>query len=217
MRNLKVKDLGLAGYQHALDMQKRTVERVRAGESGDTLILSEHPAVITIGSGGSEGNILEDSGKPLEEKIEVIKACRGGDVTVHSPGQVISYPIFDLRRHGKDLRLFIRNLEEVLGMVVSEYGLEAEDNLEYTGLWIGGRKIGFIGIAVTHWITYHGASLNINNNLEYFLKIVPCGIKGVCVTSLKDLLNKDIDIDSVKKRICEKFCEVFGFGGWTRE
>ncbi len=177
----------------------------------DCLILVEHPNIFTIGRSGSRKNILVDEDFFKKEGIEVVETDRGGDITFHGIGQLVAYPLFDLRNHTKDIRFFIEKLEHLLTLVISEYGIKACGNKRHTGVWVDGEKIGFIGIGISNWITYHGISLNVNVDLKYFSMIRPCGIDDLSVTSLKNLLNKYIALSSLKKIISEKFCEVFGF------
>ncbi len=211
MDSFTVIDAGVMAYGGALVLQKEILARKKRGAKGDYLILVEHPNIFTIGRSGTEENIL--TGKDSLEKghIEVLRVDRGGDITFHGPGQAVFYPIFDLRNHVKDVRRFIRNLEEVIARVVRGYGLRARRDDKYTGVWTDNGKIGFIGIGVSRWITYHGASLNANVDLKYFSMIRPCGISGVSVASLADILGARVDMNILKESVVKKFCEVFGF------
>ncbi len=211
MKQLAVIDAGIMHYGDTWRLQKGIVARKRSGDRRDYLILVEHPNIFTIGRRGSEDNILADKDRLKEESLEVLHVDRGGDITFHGPGQIVAYPLFDLRNHVRDVRLFIRNLENVISLVIKDYGVEAESGKGHTGVWVAGAKLGFIGISITGWITYHGMSLNVNTNLEYFAMIRPCGIEGITATSLAKILGRHIDTDFLKKSIVAKFCEVFRF------
>lgn len=211
MKTLKIIDVGTLAYEDTYFLQKRLAREIKLKERDDHIMLAEHPAVFTVGRSGSGKNILIDPGIIRDKGIRVIDVDRGGDVTFHGKGQLVAYPVFDLNKHAKDVRLFIRNLERVLELTVSLYGIAADTEIEHTGLWAGGRKIAFIGIAVTNWVTYHGISINANVDLEYFSMIRPCGIDGLKVTSLREILNRPVDIEALKESLLKKFCEVFGF------
>ncbi|MDP3788885.1 MAG: lipoyl(octanoyl) transferase LipB, partial [Candidatus Omnitrophota bacterium] len=184
----------------------------KSGEGCDYLVLVEHPNVFTIGRKGSEDHILADRYFIKNEGLKILHTDRGGDITFHGIGQVVAYPIFDLRNHTKDVRVFIRQLERVITMTLKGYGIDTDGNSSHTGIWAEGSKIGFIGIGFSNWITYHGLSLNANVDLRYFSMIRPCGIEGVTVTSIKKILKRPVEIDSLKQLVIEKFCEVFNFG-----
>lgn len=201
---------GLVEYTAAYEMQKKVLEQIKAGtQSHDALMLLEHPAVFTIGSGGSRDNILVSDEILEREGIAVHKTNRGGDITYHGPGQIVGYPILDLRRHKKDIHWYIRHLEEVLIRVIAEYGIEAGRINEFTGVWVGNEKIAAIGIGVSHWITFHGFAFNINPKMEHFGYIIPCGIVGKGVTSLSRLLGREIDFAEVEEKIVRQFTAIF--------
>ena len=211
MKSLNLIDLGISSYEDTYLIQKKILAKKKICNYSDCLILVEHPNVFTIGRSGSRKNILVDEDFLKKEGIEVVETDRGGDITFHGIGQLVAYPLFDLRNHIKDIRFFIEKLEYLLMLVVSEYGVKACGNKRHTGVWVGDEKIGFIGIGISNWITYHGISLNANVDLKYFSMIRPCGINDLSVTSLKILLNKYISLSSLKKIISEKFCEIFDF------
>lgn len=211
MKPLKVIDLGIAPYGKTYSLQKAILSAKKRGDLCDCLILVEHPNIFTIGRKDSQDNVLIDSALLKNEALDVIYADRGGDVTFHGIGQLVAYPIFDLRNHIKDVRAFISRLEKVVSLTLKLYGIESDKSCEYTGVWVNGEKIGFIGIGLSNWITYHGISLNANVDLRYFSMIKPCGIDGVTVTSLEKILNRQIDIGLLKQAMVENFCEVFGF------
>jgi lipoate-protein ligase B len=211
MNNLKIIDLGFTPYRESYLFQRRILNDLIRGESEDVLLLAEHPVVITMGRRGTRKHIYADRELLKKEKIGVLEVDRGGDVTIHCPGQLVTYPLFDLNRHKKDIRLFINKLETALSETLLKYGLVADKGIDLTGVWVEGKKIGFIGIGVSHWITYHGASLNINNDLEYFSIIKPCGIDGLAVSNLKNMLNREVPMNDLKEVMAEKYCEVFDF------
>ncbi len=211
MKTIEIIDLGVLSYKDAYISQRDILEEKKRAASEDRLLIAEHPAVFTIGRTGSRKNLYA-SGQTLKKRgIEVIDVDRGGDITFHGPGQIVAYPILDLRRHAKDIRLYIKNLERVLELIISEYGLKADGGKKYTGLWTGGEKIGFIGIGVSNWVTFHGFSINANVDLSYFSMIKPCGIDDLRVNSLQGILKKEIEIGPLKNILIQKCCEVFGF------
>mgnify|MGYP001616573677 CR=1 FL=1 len=212
IKKINVIDLGISPYSETYCRQKAILAEKKSGMDCDYLVIVEHPGVFTIGRKGSENNILADRSFMKNEGLEILHTDRGGDITFHGIGQVVAYPILDLRNHTKDIRLFIRQLERVITMTLEGYGIGADKNKDYTGVWAEGSKIGFIGIGLSNWITYHGLSLNANVDLRYFSMIRPCGIEDVTVTSMKKILNRPVEINSLKQLIIEKFCEVFNFG-----
>lgn len=209
MMLLNVIDLGITSYNETYFLQKELLSRKRQGDTGEYLILVEHPNVLTMGRKGSKNNILIDDRSLENEGLDIIYVDRGGDITFHGIGQIVAYPIFDLRRHIKDVRLFIKQLERVISLTIKAYGIDADKDSGPTGVWAKGEKLGFIGIGLSNWITYHGISLNANVDLRYFSMIRPCGIEGVTVTSMEKLMRRHVDIDSVKRLMVENFCEVF--------
>jgi len=211
MKSLKIVDLGVLSYRDTYLLQRRLLEEKKRARKEDYLLLVEHPDVFTVGRTGSKENLLVGESLLKEKGVEVIDISRGGDITFHGRGQLVAYPIFDLRNHTKDIRLFIRNLERILELTIAAYGLKADSEKKYTGLWVRGEKIGFIGVGISSWITFHGLSLNVNADLECFSMIKPCGIDDLIVNDLRGILNRDIDFDFLKKTLIAKFYEVFGF------
>ena len=193
--NLVVQDLGVRGYAEVLELQRSLCRQRIAGEvSEDTLLLVEHPPVVTLGRGTKAGS-LPLSRTQLERRgVEVFEVERGGDVTFHGLGQLVGYPIIDLRRHREDLHWYLRQLEAGLIDALGTLGIDAEVNPGLTGVWTKGRKIASIGIHVKQWVTFHGFALNVNTDLSYFDLIVPCGIKDVTMTSVaRELVDSDPD------------------------
>ncbi|HVE70575.1 MAG TPA: lipoyl(octanoyl) transferase LipB [Thermoanaerobaculia bacterium] len=184
-RELWVIDLGRRAYEEALDLQRDLARARIAGEvTQDVLMLVEHPPVVTLGRLAKEGNLLVSRSALTARGIRVYEVERGGDVTFHGPGQLVGYPIVDLRRHKQDLHWYLRQLEEALIRAVAVYGIHGERNPSYTGVWTGGRKLASIGVHAREWVTWHGFALNVTTDLSYFDLIVPCGIQAVTVTSM---------------------------------
>jgi len=195
-------DLGLSDYKEAYSIQREVADKVARGVSENTLIITEHNSVITIGRTGSAEHVFKTEG------IEVLNIDRGGDVTYHCPGQLVAYPIFRLENEARDIHNFLRFLEEVGADFLSKYGVCAETMPGLRGVWVNGAKIGSIGIGVKKWVTYHGMAININADLEGFSFIKPCGIEGIKITSLEVLLKKRLDIEDAKHRLRKSFEEV---------
>jgi lipoyl(octanoyl) transferase len=182
---LLVHDLGRRGYAEVLELQRDLCRQRMAGEiSEDILLLVEHSPVITLGRGTRQGSLPLSQAELQERGVEVFEVERGGDVTFHGPGQLVGYPILDLRGHREDLHWYLRQLEAALIGALEKLGIEAGVNPGLTGVWTGGRKIASIGIHVKQWVTFHGFALNVHTDLSYFDLIVPCGIKDVIMTSV---------------------------------
>ncbi len=209
-RACKIIDLGLRPYAEAYAFQKKLVESKFEGADTDTLILVEHPPVITLGRRGRRENICA-SPRALESAgLEVIEADRGGDVTYHGPGQIVGYPIVDLRRHKEDVHWMLRRLEAVIVAALEGWGILAGTRQGLTGVWVGNAKIAAIGIGITRWISFHGFAINVAPDMTHFELIIPCGLKGRSVTCMRDLLGEEPDMSEVKREVAERFCEVFG-------
>jgi lipoyl(octanoyl) transferase len=181
---LAVLDLGLVPYGVALEHQRALAAERIAGRIPDTLVLLEHPPVVTLGRGTREASLPLDAAALRRRGIEVFEIERGGDVTYHGPGQLVGYPIFHLEQHKPDLHWFLRQLESVLIEALASLGVAAARNPGYTGVWTRGRKIASLGIHVRQWVTWHGFALNVTTDLSPFDLIVPCGIPGVVMTSV---------------------------------
>jgi lipoyl(octanoyl) transferase len=208
---LEVQDLGLIPYAEALALQSDLVERRRAGEIPDQLLLLQHPHIITLGTASSRSHVLADEARRRELGIDLIDVGRGGDVTYHGPGQLVGYPILDLKPDRKDVHRYLRDLEAVLVRALDRIGIQGELVPERTGVWVDGRKIGAIGVRVSSgWITSHGFALNVSNDLSYFETIVPCGIRDVSVTSVSQELGRSVGVADLVSLVSEVFSEVFG-------
>jgi len=206
-----VRRLGLVPYGEALDLQKALVEQRRAGRIPDLLLLLQHPPVITLGvRGDSRSHVTASDGQLAMHGIEVHEAGRGGDVTYHGPGQIVGYPILDLRPERCDVHRYVRDLEEVMIRVCADYGIAAHRVDGLSGAWVETEKIGAVGVRISRWITSHGFAFNVNTRLEDFQLIVPCGIADRGVTSLRKLLDEELSIEEVEDRFIHRFAEVFG-------
>jgi len=215
MRKLTCLDLGRAAYLPTLELQQRLVRRVWEADGREAfLVLVEHdPPVITFGVRKRPEHVLASPARLDEEGVEVHETRRGGDVTYHGPGQLVGYPIMRVDRDGRGLRGYLRDLEEVLILVLRRFGVVGRRIAGLTGVWVGDEKIGAIGVAVRRWVTYHGFALNVAADLSHFGLIVPCGIRDKPVTSLEQLLNRSISVDEVKQPVVDSMVDVFGFDG----
>ncbi|HET9438658.1 MAG TPA: lipoyl(octanoyl) transferase LipB [Longimicrobiales bacterium] len=211
MRSIEVRRLGLLPYADALSMQDDLVRRRRAGEIPDQLLLLEHPHVITLGTSSSTNHILVDDAERALLGIELFETGRGGDVTYHGPGQLVGYPILDLKPDRCDLHRYVRDIEEALIRALAQFGLVCGRKEGLTGVWLDDEKLAAIGVRVSSgWITSHGFALNVNTNLQFFDSIIPCGIRDHGVTSMEIALGKSIDLESVGSAVAEQFSVIFG-------
>ena len=211
MRELEIRRLGLVPYAEALAMQRALVEERRAERVPDLLLLLQHPPVITLGVKGDGGrsNIVATGEQLAALGIEVSETGRGGDVTYHGPGQVVAYPILDLKPDRCDVHRYVRDLEEVMIRTCADYGSTAGRIKGLTGTWIGAEKIGAVGVRISRWITSHGFAFNVSTDLDPFKLIVPCGISDRGVTSLERAARSNIAFAEVEDALARHFCEVF--------
>jgi lipoyl(octanoyl) transferase len=207
MRKCEVRDLGRIRYAEAFALQRTLVERRKAGELPDQLLIVEHPHVITMGRNGRRENMLVDSEFLDRAGVEFSEANRGGDVTYHGPGQIVGYPIFDLREWKRDVVAYVRALEQVIIEAVGEFGVKAARLEGCTGVWVDGAKVAAIGVHISRWVTSHGFALNVSTDLDYFRLIVPCGLTRP-VTSLEALGCRASHVD-VKAALARGFSRVF--------
>lgn len=205
-RDCRVVYLGQCDYQEAYQLQKQFLCRRIGGRIPDTLILLQHPPVITVGRKGARRNILVDNEVLHREGIPVYNTDRGGDITYHGPGQIVGYPILDLNQHGRDVHKVIYMFEDVIIGLLAGYGIEGTRTPDYPGVWVGSEKICAIGIAVSNWVTYHGFALNVNTNLTHFSYITPCGISDRGVSSMARLLGGPVD----EVKVAEDLVKIFG-------
>ena len=203
-------DLGRLSYLPAWDRQGEIQAGVIAGDRQDTLIFVEHPPVLTLGANFHDENLRLPREEYGDLGIEVVTTDRGGDVTFHGPNQLVIYPIFDLRQHGKDLHQWLRNLEEAIILVCADFSVTGKRSSVNTGVWVDDKKVAAIGIKVSKWVSIHGIALNCNNDLSPFDTIVPCGIHNYGVTSLSLESNREITIEDAKPKVISAFETVFG-------
>jgi lipoyl(octanoyl) transferase len=209
VRRLEVRRLGRVSYVEALELQQTLVEARRAGDVDDLLLLLEHPHVLTVGARGGRSHILATDEALERRGIEVHETGRGGDITYHGPGQIVGYPIVDLRPDRCDVHRYVRDLEEVLIRTAADYGVAARRIEGLTGIWVDQAKLAAIGVRIARWITSHGFAFNVETDLSYFELIVPCGIADRGVTSLGRLLGRPVDGDEVQGRLAFHFATVF--------
>jgi lipoate-protein ligase B len=198
-------------YREALALQRALVADRQAGRIDDVLLLLEHPHVLTLGVRGDGGrsHVVASVDTLRASGVEVHEAGRGGDVTYHGPGQLVGYPILDLKPDRTDVHRYVRDLEEVLIRTAADFGVAASRINGLTGVWVGGEKLAAIGVRIARWVTSHGFALNVTTNLDFFRLIVPCGLADRSVTSLERLLNRDVNLQEVEQTLVARFCEVF--------
>jgi lipoyl(octanoyl) transferase len=209
---MDVKRLGLIGYQEALDLQARLVEDRKHGSIPDQLLLLEHPDVITLGvkTRNDRSHVLATPDALAARGVDVFEAGRGGDVTYHGPGQLVGYPIIDLKPDRCDVHRYVRDLEEVLIAAVAEFGIIATREPGLTGIWVGTEKLAAIGVRISRWVTSHGFALNVSTDLSRFDLIVPCGLTDRGVTSMVRQLGHSVPMAEVEAAVIRQFAAVFG-------
>ena len=200
--DISVKDLGICNYNIALSKQEFTREELIKKTGKDTLILLEHNHIYTLGKNANRDNILKND-------CEIIQTDRGGDVTYHGPGQLIGYPIINLKRIGLGVKSYVNHIESLLIAVVHEHNIDAHTKKGKPGVWVDNKKIGSIGIRVSHGVTTHGFSLNVNTDMNYFSNIISCGIDDVLMTSMEKELGTELFIDDIKQSIILHFNRLF--------
>jgi lipoyl(octanoyl) transferase len=210
-RRLVVRRLGRIDYAEGVELQKALVQQRVAGEIDDTLLFVEHPPVITLGvkTRGNFTNIRAGEAALAAQGVTVHESGRGGDVTFHGPGQLVGYPIIDLKPDRQDVHRYVRDLEEVLIRTAADYGIEAGRVKGFSGAWVGDVKLAAIGVRISRWVTSHGFALNVTTDLAGFDLIVPCGIADRGVTSLSALLGRDVAIADVERSVVKHFAAVF--------
>jgi len=206
---LSVVELGQMSYEQAWQLQENLVfTRAKGQWDKDTLLLVEHPHVFTLGRRAESSHLLD----PRDERGDLIPTFdvnRGGDITYHGPGQVVGYPILHLGGVGGDVIVYLRTIEAVLIRVCQHFGLQAERRKAYTGVWVDGKKIASIGVGVQRGYTLHGFALNVNTNLGFFERIVPCGIQGVEMASIESLTGRPVTMEAVKRQVIREMGEAF--------
>jgi len=205
----QVLNLGLEPFGVTLRRQEELVRQRLLGVVPDTLILVEHPPVVTLGRAKSRGNLLFDPPALLAHGVEFFEVTRGGDATFHAPGQLVGYPIFDLRHRGRDVLRFCRGMEAALIATLAEFGIAAEAVPGKAGVWVRGKKIASLGISVRRWVTFHGFALNVSTDLAGFEVIRPCGEDPEIMTSMAEILGGPVAMDEVRRVVAARFAEAF--------
>ena len=205
MKTGNLLDLGLREYNQVLDLQRSLIVQRFNHQIPDTLILVEHSHIFTVGKSVASEIPITVNGVP------VIRIERGGQWTYHGPGQLVGYPILDLDARERNIHHFLWSIEETIILTLNEFGIKAErvEGKGKTGVWVGKRKIASIGAAVRNWVTFHGFALNVNTDMQYFSMIEPCGMPSSTITSMKECLNRGVDLNKVKESISHRFEEVF--------
>jgi lipoate-protein ligase B len=202
-------DLGLMDYEKAWDLQHQLWSRRVEEESPDLLLILEHSHVITLGRRGNRSHLLASPEVLEKMKIPVFHVERGGDVTYHGPGQIVVYPIFNLKEYGYRLIRYVGQLEEVVLSVLNDFGIVGRRDPLNRGVWVGREKIASVGVAIKRWVSLHGFSLNYETNLKYFELINPCGLEGKKMTSMEKILGTEISRKRLVERIGFHFMRTF--------
>ena len=204
-------ELGLMEYREAYELQK-TLHRQRVeGKISDVLLLLEHPPTITVGKSGTLDNVLISREQLTRQGISLFFIDRGGDVTYHGPGQLVGYPIVDLRQRGKDLHRYISDIEEVILRTLRDFSIDGNRDESHPGVWVKEEEVAAIGLSVRRWVSMHGFALNINTDLDHFSFINPCGFSDRKATSMSRILNSDVPMKEVTNSLISHFCEIFDF------
>lgn len=207
---IDVRRLGLVSYADGLELQRALVDDRKAGRIPDTLLLLQHPHVLTVGvKKDGRRHILAAPDQLADRGVEVFETGRGGDVTYHGPGQLVGYPIIDLNPGRRDVHVYVRDLEEVMIRVCADYGLAAGRVKGMSGAWLGDAKIGAVGVRISRWVTSHGFAFNVTTDLDFFNLIVPCGIADKAVTSLAAELGRPVPMAEVEDAFVRHFSAVF--------
>ena len=204
-QKILIQDLGFKKYKSVLSLQKKLQKQRISGNTKDTLILVEHEPVYTLGKNANRHHLLQSRDK----SVEVYNIERGGDVTFHGPGQLVGYPILDLRNYKKSVSWYMRTLEELTIRVLKEFDIKGNRIKGLTGVWVENKKIAAQGVRISRWVTMHGFSINVCPQLSYYDGIIPCGIFNYDVTSMEECLNKKLSIKKIKNSVSEIFLELF--------
>ena len=198
-------DLGLSDYNDTWKLQKKLQSKRILGEIEDHLLLVEHPPVFTLGKNASKQHIINNS-----DDVSIIQTDRGGNITFHGPGQLVGYPILDLNHYKRSITWYMRELEQLVIDVLSEYGIKASRKKGLTGTWVKDKKIAALGVRISKWVTMHGFSLNINPDLNFYKHIIPCGIKEYGVTSMAKIMGNEVpSMDEIKTKMTKRFTKNF--------
>ena len=206
-RKLEIRRLGRIDYETGLDVQKEVVAAIREGTTPDTLLLLEHPHTLTIGRRGTNSSVLLSEDELSRRGVRVFETNRGGKVTYHGLGQLVGYPIINLSPDREDVHRYVRDIEEVLLRAMADFGIEAFRIKGLTGVHTAQGKVAAIGVHIARWITTHGFALNVNTDLSYYDLIIAC--EGEPVTSMQQLLGRQIDLTEVEHRVASRFSDVF--------
>ncbi len=204
-----VRQLGQIEYREAYELQKALLQERLEGQIADTLLLLEHPPTITVGKSGKLDNVLASPAELAGAGVSLIFTDRGGDVTYHGPGQIVGYPILDLRERNRDIHQYVHNLEEVLIRTLADYGIRSGRDHNHAGVWVNDMEIAALGLSVRKWITMHGFALNVNTEMDHFALINPCGFTSKTATSMARLIGHEVPVDGVTGCLLEHFAEVF--------
>lgn len=215
-QTIEIIDLGLKPYAEVWELQKTLQRKLIDGVGRQSLVICEHPNIITLGTKANRENILIDPEQLKKLGIEVVQTERGGDVTCHSPGQIVLYPILDLSLHKRDVNWYMRSLEEVIILTLADYNIIGQRISGKTGVWIETstdvfQKIASIGVRISRWVTMHGLALNVKDSLAIFRHINPCGYKDISMTEMQELSKINLDNSSVMNSLINSFCNVFNF------
>ena len=210
MNRIKIIDLGFLDYKNSWNYQKELQKKVLIGDCSDSIIFVEHDSVYTFGKNSDKSNLLVSK----DSKIKIYETERGGEITYHGPGQIVCYPILNLKNFKQSVTWYMRALEEVIIETLKLFNIKATRKDGLTGVWVKDEKIGAQGVRLTKWVTMHGFALNVNTDLRFFNDIIPCGIKDFGVTSIEKIIGKEQDLSLVKEHILISFAKVFNIKGY---
>ena len=210
MNRIKIIDLGFLDYKNSWNYQKELQKKVLIGDCSDSIIFVEHDSVYTFGKNSDKSNLLVSK----DSKIKIYETERGGEITYHGPGQIVCYPILNLKNFKQSVTWYMRALEEVIIETLKLFNIKASRKNGLTGVWVKDEKIGAQGVRMTKWVTMHGFALNVNTDLRFFNDIIPCGIKDFGVTSIEKIIGKKQDLSLVKEHILISFAKVFNIKGY---
>ena len=210
MNRIKIIDLGFLDYKNSWNYQKELQKKVLIGDCSDSIIFVEHDSVYTFGKNSDKSNLLVSK----DSKIKIYETERGGEITYHGPGQIVCYPILNLKNFKQSVTWYMRALEEVIIETLKLFNIKATRKDGLTGVWVKDEKIGAQGVRMSKWVTMHGFALNVNTDLRFFNDIIPCGIKDFGVTSIEKIIGKEQDLSLVKEHILISFAKVFNIKGY---
>jgi len=210
VNRIKIIDLGFLDYKNSWNYQKELQKKVLIGDCSDSIIFVEHDSVYTFGKNSDKSNLLVSK----DSKIKIYETERGGEITYHGPGQIVCYPILNLKNFKQSVTWYMRALEEVIIETLKLFNIKASRKDGLTGVWVKDEKIGAQGVRMTKWVTMHGFALNVNTDLRFFSDIIPCGIKDFGVTSIEKIIGKEQDLSLVKEHILISFAKVFNIKGY---